>query len=154
MFYTSIVTKLLASAILAVSVVIPSKTPEQLPSVAMPTSTIAVVVVPSLAKELAISQDKKLNDCSKYTSIMEKYDWATTTAMSVCKAESGGNPRAVGDSDTEFVSCGLMQIRTIVGRPTCEELKDPETNIAYAYYLWSKEGWTPWSVCRTLVSCK
>lgn len=82
--------------------------------------------------------------------IVSKYNWDYQTAYAVCMAESGGNTNAVGD---DFViaglhapSCGLMQIRTLAGRPSCEELKDPITNMDWAYRV-SNSGtnFKPWS---------
>ena len=80
-------------------------------------------------------------DCS----ITSKYDWDKAIAYAVCKAESGGNPKAYGDGNTAYPSIGLMQIRTLPGRPTKEQLEDPEFNVEYAYNMWKKSGWKPWS---------
>jgi hypothetical protein len=85
--------------------------------------------------------------CEQYREIFERYPWPVDVALRVCEAESNGNPNAVGDGHIPPVSCGLMQIRTLPGRPSCEALKDPEFNIQYAYDMWSRKGWRPWSVC-------
>lgn len=69
----------------------------------------------------------------------------------ICMAESGGRSDAVGDNyviaGIYAPSCGLMQIRTLAGRPSCEELKDPEVNMEWAWRI-SNQGtnWTPWTV--------
>ncbi len=82
--------------------------------------------------------------------IASKYTWDVNTAISICEAESGGIRDQVGDNyviaGLYAPSCGLFQIRTLEGRPTCEELKDPETNVEWAYKI-SNGGtdWTPWS---------
>lgn len=66
-------------------------------------------------------------------------------------AESGCNSDAVGDNypinGLLAPSCGLYQIRTLQGRPTCEQLHDPAINIEWAYKI-SNGGsnWNPWSV--------
>jgi len=69
----------------------------------------------------------------------------------ICLAESSGNPNAVGDNyviaGLYAPSCGLWQIRTLKGRPTCEELKNPQTNLEWAWKI-SNQGtnWKPWTV--------
>jgi hypothetical protein len=83
-------------------------------------------------------------DCERYRALFEQYDWPVDVALFICKNESRGRINAIGDGDTAYVSCGLMQIRELSGRPSCEEMKDPAKNIAYAYYLWKNEGWGPW----------
>lgn len=66
-------------------------------------------------------------------------------------AESNGRHDAVGDNypiaGLHAASCGLWQIRTLAGRPSCEQLKDPQTNLEWAWKI-SSQGtdWTPWSV--------
>lgn len=74
-----------------------------------------------------------------------KYDWDKAIAYGVCMAESGGNPKAFGDGNTAYPSIGLMQIRTLPGRPSKEQLEDPEFNVQYAYNMWKGQGWRPWS---------
>ena len=72
-------------------------------------------------------------------------------------AESNCNTNAVGDNypinGLYAPSCGAYQVRTLKGRPTCEQLKDPATNVEWAYKIYSakrKDGtqsmWKPWSV--------
>ena len=81
--------------------------------------------------------------------LVNKYDWNTTIAKAVCLAESRGNSQAVGDLSViggiYAPSYGLMQIRALVGRPSKEQLLDSEFNMQYAYDLWSRQGWKPWS---------
>ena len=85
-------------------------------------------------------------DCS----LVYDYDWDTRVAFGVCMGESGGNSQAIGDNypinGLLAPSCGLMQIRTLSGRPTCEELLDPKTNMDWAYRI-SNNGasFTPWT---------
>lgn len=81
--------------------------------------------------------------------------------MAVMEAESTFkgikcNPDAVGDTweiaGLTAPSCGLMQIRTLEGRPNCEQLKDPATNVEWAYRLYvasekrGNGGWYPWTM--------
>lgn len=91
--------------------------------------------------------------CENYRELVSQYNWNVSIALAVMKAESGCNPNAVGDRHIPPVSCGLFQIRTLAGRPTCEQLKDPATNVAWAWKLYQASGWKPWSVCRTKISC-
>ena len=74
--------------------------------------------------------------------------------MAIMQAESGCNHAAVGDNypiaGLYAPSCGLFQVRTLTGRPDCESLKDPATNIKWAYQI-SGGGvnWSPWTVFTT-----
>ena len=154
--------QLVASTILAASVVIvPTQsagTQEiEKPVIVVATSSpIVEIVVPKKATSTPVVKKiitKAPGNCVEYEDIISQYNWPDDVAMQVCKHESRGNPSAVGDGDTAHVSCGLMQIRTLKGRPSCTALKDPETNVAYAYKMWKKEGWSPWSVCINLVNC-
>lgn len=95
--------------------------------------------------------------CEAYRVEVAKYNWNTTIALKVMKAESGCNPNAVGDNRViggiYAPSCGLFQVRTLPGRPSCEELKKPHINVAYAHRLYLASKWKPWSVCKTKVRC-
>lgn len=95
--------------------------------------------------------------CENYRHLISQYSWNVNTAINICQAESGGNPRAQGDNypirGLLAPSCGLFQVRTLAGRPTCEELKDPATNIAWAYRIYLGQGYQAWSVCKTKVNC-
>jgi hypothetical protein len=96
--------------------------------------------------------------CENYRTIVEKYNWNTSVALAVMKAESGCRPYAIGDNRViggiYAPSCGLFQIRTLAGRPSCTQLHEPETNVAWAYRLYTSNGWQPWSVCNHgIVSC-
>ena len=70
--------------------------------------------------------------------------------MAIMQAESGCTTAAVGDNypiaGVHAASCGLFQIRTLAGRPDCESLKNPETNIDWAYKIYSGQGLRAWSV--------
>ncbi len=95
--------------------------------------------------------------CANYQHIIDRYNWNKQVIAAICHAESGGNPYAVGDTRViggiYAPSCGLFQIRTLAGRPSCEQLKDPETNIAWAHRIYSGQGLSAWSVCKTKVRC-
>lgn len=85
--------------------------------------------------------------------IRETFPEDSETAVAVAKAESGMNPNAKGDIALEYKyegrvighSCGVFQVRVLPGRPDCETLKDPKTNIEYARKLYDRSGWMAWS---------
>lgn len=95
--------------------------------------------------------------CEHYRQLISQYNWNVNVMLQIASAESGCNPYAVGDTWTinglYAPSCGLFQVRTLAGRPDCESLKDPATNIAWAYKIYMGQGYPAWSVCRTKVSC-
>jgi hypothetical protein len=71
-------------------------------------------------------------------------------ARAIMHAESRCNTNAVGDTwvigGIYAPSCGLFQVRTLPDRPSCDELKNPELNVAWAYRLYTARGFQPWSV--------
>lgn len=87
---------------------------------------------------------------------MQKYDWDVRIAMAVMQAESSCIADRVGDdypiNGLHRASCGLFQVRTLDGRPTCEQLKDPATNVEWAYRIHQaskardNDPFYPWSV--------
>ena len=96
--------------------------------------------------------------CENYRQLISQYEWNVEVALKVMYAESGCNPSAKGDNRViggiYAPSCGLFQIRTLAGRPTCEQLQNPTTNIEWAIKLYRASGWQPWSVCKNgKVSC-
>lgn len=88
--------------------------------------------------------------CSDYYHTIIKYDWDPYIASAIMKAESNCNYADVGDrqpiNGVLAPSCGLMQIRTLPGRPTCDQLFNADFNIQYAYQLYKAHGWTPWTM--------
>lgn len=110
------------------------------------------------ATPIVPTQNYPKQGCEAYRAEISRYDWNVETAIRVMKAESGCNTNAVGDNYPirgEIIpSIGLFQIRTLRGRPSSEALKDPATNIAWAYKLYQASRWQPWSVCKNgMVSC-
>jgi hypothetical protein len=114
-------------------------------------------MVPASGNTIEVKPTQHPVGCENYTNEIAKYNWNVQVAVNVMRAESGCNPTAIGDNyainGLHAPSCGLYQIRTLPGRPSCEQLQDPQTNIAWAYKLYTASGWQPWSVCRHTVSC-
>ena len=90
-----------------------------------------------------------------------KYDWQHETATAIARAESGLNPNALNDNPaTGDYSVGCFQVN-IYGanarsRPSEAELKDPQTNVAWAYKLYTGNHNSfigQWGVCRAKVNC-
>lgn len=75
-------------------------------------------------------------------------------AFRVMQGESGGNPNAKGDDfpirGQTIPSYGYFQIRALPGRPSPNQLLNPEFNVQYAANLWKQQGWNPWTVARNL----
>ena len=92
----------------------------------------------------------KQTGCEEYRSEIAKYDWDINLMTAIMKAESGCRTTAVGDDRViggiHAPSCGLFQIRTLSSRPSCSALKDPATNIAWAYRIYQGQGLKAWSV--------
>jgi len=96
--------------------------------------------------------------CEQYRTLINQYFGDKTEVfLQIANKESGCNPSAVGDdfviNGVHAVSCGLFQVRTLSSRPTCEELKDPATNIAWAKRIYLGQGFKAWSVCKVKVNC-
>jgi len=99
----------------------------------------------------------RLGGCEQYRKLISQYDWNVRTMMAVMEAESFNrvekiscDSQAVGDdfpiAGLHAVSCGLMQVRTVAAwRGTCDQLKDPEWNIATAYKIYQGQGMSAWS---------
>ena len=116
-------------------------------------ATEQVVEKPAPPKESQTTptQDTpKQTGCEEYRSEISKYDWDVNLMMAIMKAESGCRTNAVGDDypigGVHAVSCGLFQVRSIGTRPSCSALKDPATNIAWAYRIYQGQGLKAWSV--------
>lgn len=92
----------------------------------------------------------KQTGCEAYREEVSKYDWNINLMLAIAKAESGCRTDAVGDNypirGLHAPSCGLFQVRSLKGRPSCEALKDPSTNIYWAYKIYKGQGLKAWSV--------
>lgn len=94
-------------------------------------------------------------DCLQYLDIIDDYDWPIEEVLQICKDESKGDPMAIGDRHLRNISCGLMQINMLKGRPSCAEMQDPVKNIAFAYKLYLERGFCPWTTWHgRLVYCQ
>lgn len=82
--------------------------------------------------------------CDAYRGIFERYQWSVSTAIAVCKAESGGNTYAFSSTGDR----GLMQINCVHADMVDYDLNalyDPSTNISVAYRVYLSQGWYGWS---------
>ncbi|MBQ3318597.1 hypothetical protein IJG76_01090 [Candidatus Saccharibacteria bacterium] len=92
-------------------------------------------------------------DCTAIEAEIKKYDWDTETATAVMKAESSCKSDNVGDTDLIYeingkkygYSVGAFQIRILEGRELCDSF-DIEMNVRCAYEIYSRSGWTAWSM--------
>jgi len=103
---------------------------------------------------MSVTQVTELVGCEQWRALVQKYDWDASIAMAVMEGESSCIADRVGDdyaiAGLHRVSCGLFQVRTLDDRPTCEQLKDPATNIEWAYKVYAGKGnWKPWTVFNT-----
>ena len=109
-----------------------------------PVVQAAAVVAPTPVASVGVS-----GSCDSYRGLVAQYSWNVDTMMYAMFAESGCNPYAVGDqyviNGVYAPSCGLLQVRTLAGRPSCEALKDPATNIAASYDIWLTQSYGAWS---------
>lgn len=109
-------------------------------------------------EEMKQPQPVTVVGCEHYRHLIEQYNWNVDVFLAIAKAESGCNPLAVGDTNpirgVLAPSCGLFQVRTLSSRPSCEALKDPATNIAWAYRIYQGQGYGAWSVCKAKVDCR
>ena len=104
------------------------------------------------------SRVRNFTGCEQYRSLIQENfpPNAVETFLKIMKAESGCNKRAIGDGHITFLSrnvqygmsCGLFQIRSLPGRPSCESMQDPEQSAQFAANLYMKSGYRPWSVCK------
>jgi hypothetical protein len=127
----------------------------------IPAQEVAPVETPAIVPEVETPAPQPEvshpTGCENYRQLLSQYDWNVNVMSAICHAESRGNPSAIGDNyvigGVYAPSCGLFQVRTLSSRPSCEALKDPATNIAWAYRIYQGQGFSAWSVCSYKVSC-
>ena len=76
--------------------------------------------------------------------------------LAILRAESGLRCDAVGDKHQVFTrqgkeygkSYGPAQIRHLPGRPDPNTLLDCVENLGYAYRIWQRQGFNPWSAYK------
>ncbi len=164
MLQVSLVTVKLALSVLAISSVF--FPPIELDGQVL--EEVTVIQPPAQQEEVTVQkeQERPINtnygggDCSKYETLIRSYDWPVETALQICRDESGGNASAANWNDKHKdklgnVICvgshGLMQIACIHPADygyTVVDLDTPEINIAVAYKIWKKRGFTPWSTYK------
>ena len=125
-----------------------------------PQATPVVVEEKAPTEPQAVIEPEKISHptgCENYRHLISQYDWNDEVMLQIANKESGCNPSAVGDNRViggiYAPSCGIFQVRTLKSRPTCEALKDPATNIAWAYRIYQGQGYNAWSVCNSKVKC-
>jgi hypothetical protein len=82
--------------------------------------------------------------------LFDKYFAENAEIMrAICKAESNLDPKAIGDTNTKYISVGLCQIRLLPERGlTKEQMMIPEENVKYAKMLYDKYGFNPWTAYK------
>lgn len=148
-FVNFMVSLLAGTAIMSPTIVESPKLSVTPMKVAPPVVMVAKKVEPEV-KEKVIKKEvvTPTGNCEEYREIINSYDWPVAYAMAICQQESQGNPNAEGDKKTPYHSYGLFQVRALPGRPSGEELIDPEFNIKIAYQIYKESGWCPWSVYK------
>lgn len=119
------------------------------------TRKIARINPPKINKEIGDTIPQKITpktDIEK--KICDVFGSDCPMAIAICKAECGCRENAVGDGSLTFMqdgieygkSYGIFQIRHLPGRPSPEQLLNADFNIEYAYNLYKRSGFNPWSV--------
>ena len=112
-----------------------------------------------LQAESPVVEEPIKTPCEQYKDIIRSYDWNDDVAIKIMMAESSCNTEVVNNNPaTKDYSIGLFQINIYGGnakhRPSEKELKDPHTNIEFAYNLYKDYGFqSQWGVCRKKVNC-
>ena len=85
--------------------------------------------------------------------ICEVFGQDCEMALKIAQCESGVREEAVGDHAIAYMqdgieygkSYGIFQIRHLPGRPDPSQLLDAKFNINYAWNLYQRSSWNPWS---------
>ena len=94
-----------------------------------------------------------LHDKQDIIAYIHTKDWNGDYAVKLFNCESSLNPKALNDNPlTGDFSVGIAQINLhgnlAKDRPTKEQLYDAKFNIDYAYEMYKKAGFKPWSCVR------
>lgn len=115
----------------------------------IPTPTPAPTITPTKKAPTSSLAQPASYSASQWDTLLQQYfgdNWQYAHKIMMC--ESGGNPNAIGPTDTQgYNPIGLFQIKNMPGRPTTQQLKEPVTNISYAASMVASQGWKPWE-CR------
>lgn len=164
MTYTSLMVKLLAPIILAASIflLLPQQVSSNDTLMIKPAEVVAVTKTPVHVVKKPVVQILIKGDCTKYTDIIEKYDWPIATALNICKKESSGDPTQINWKDVHkdakgnticVSSRGLMQVACFWPASlgyTLADLIDPVKNIDMAYQIYVKYGFSPWTTYKPI----
>jgi hypothetical protein len=110
----------------------------------------------------AVKETTYPKGCEHYKNLYtEIFGSKADVFLKIANKESSCNPLAVGDKHLTYwqngiqygMSCGLLQVRYLPGRPSCSEMQNPEANARYALGLYNSGGFRHWSVCKTKVNC-
>lgn len=107
-------------------------------------STAPKIVQPQPVKE-AVAIPQLPQGCAAYVPLLQQYDWNYQVMAAVMQAESGCNPNAISNANINYDGIpdyGLMQLHG-------QEILDPVTNIAHAYAIWQRQGYTAWSTYKS-----
>ena len=101
----------------------------------------------TLAPTAALSKGKEegATRATLENKILELFGKDGPVALAVAKAESGLRCNALGDTQLTPSSYGVFQIRAFATRPPIEDLYDCHKNIEYAYQMYKRQGFQPWS---------
>lgn len=119
-------------------------------------------VIPFINEDRGNMPEKELDDEKRIPTpsstverlILDIFGEDADIALALSFCESGLRADAVGDHAISYVengieygkSYGLFQIRYLPGRPTPEQLLNPEFNVKFAKQMYDAQGGDPWSV--------
>lgn len=111
----------------------------------------APAVTQSAPTTLPVTGGGVSGNCESYRYLLEQYPgWNVNTMLYAMQGESSCNPNAIGDQYTingvYAPSCGLLQVRTLAGRPSCSALQNPAINVQTSYQIFLSQGYGAWSV--------
>ncbi len=94
-----------------------------------------------------VAQSYENGDVEKL--IREVFGSDADRALEIAYCESGLNPQAIGDTNTQYPSYGVFQIRGLPGRPSAQELLNANFNVNYAHEMFESQGnWSAWTCSR------